>query len=78
MAGATMVEVVEGFGTSRRVLRAGRWALSDAVAYEILIVDTEEKVRDFLAEARPELGGHGLATTEAVTVVGGRWRRAAP
>lgn len=74
LAGATMVEVVEGYGASHLTHRASRWALSDAVAYEILVVDEEERVRAFLAEIGPELGRHGLATTETVTLVAGRWR----
>jgi PII-like signaling protein len=76
LAGATMVEVVGGFGVHHRTHTAGRWALSDAVAYEILIVDTEERLRPFLAEARSDIGERGLVVVETVQVAGGRMGRA--
>lgn len=72
LAGATMVEVVGGFGVHHRTHTAGRWALSDAVAYQILIVDTEERLRSFLDEARSEIGEHGFVVVETVQVAGGR------
>jgi PII-like signaling protein len=72
LAGATMVEVVAGFGSARRTRMSGRWALSDAVAYQILIVDTEDKIDRFLDQIRSEIAQRGLVTKEPVTAITGR------
>lgn len=72
LAGATMLEIIEGFGAARRTHTAGRWSLSDAVAYEILIVDTEEQTRRFIEAVAGEIGDRGLVVTEAVQIVSGR------
>lgn len=72
LAGATMVEVVAGFGAAHRTHVSSRWALSDAVAYQILIVDTEDKVDRFLDGIRSEIAERGLVTKESVTVISGR------
>lgn len=71
LAGATMLEVVEGFGSSHRTRLAGRWALSDAVAYELLLVDTEEKLTRFAEEVGPEIGPRGLVIRQPASLVGG-------
>lgn len=76
LAGATMLEVIGGFGADHRTHTAGRWALSDAVAYEILIVDTEERIGGFIEEVAAELGQQGLIVIETVELVGGRLGRA--
>jgi PII-like signaling protein len=78
LAGATMLEVIEGFGTSHRTRVSGRWAVSDAVAYQLLIVDTEDRVRRFIDEVRSELAGRGLVTEEPVTVLNGADRFTGP
>ena len=71
LAGATMVEVIAGLGADHRTRTSGRWALSDAVAYEILIVDSEAKIDRFLEEVRPEIAERGLVTKQPVKVVSG-------
>ncbi len=72
LAGATMVEVVAGFGAAHRARTSGTWALSDAIAYEILIVDTEDKLDRFLDQIRSRIADRGVVTKESVTVVTGR------
>jgi PII-like signaling protein len=71
LAGATMVEVVSGFGAEHRTRAAGRWALSDAVAYEILIVDAEDKVNLFIDAVRSEIADRGIVVMQAVELVSG-------
>jgi PII-like signaling protein len=72
LAGATTVEVIAGFGAAHRTRTSGRWALSDAVAYQILIVDTEDKIDRFLDQVRPEIAERGLVTKDPVSVISGR------
>lgn len=72
LAGATMVEVIAGFGDAHRTRMAGRWALSDAVAYQILVVDSEDKIDRFLDEVRADIAERGFITKEPVTVISGR------
>lgn len=72
LAGATMLEVVEGLGGSHRAHLARRWSTTDAVAYELLIVDTEERISAFLTSVRGEMGDRGLVSRQAVTMVTGR------
>ncbi|MHB1854640.1 MAG: DUF190 domain-containing protein [Acidimicrobiales bacterium] len=72
LAGATMLEVVEGLGAAHRTHVARRLASTDAVAYELLIVDTADKLDRFLTEIRPEVAGRGLVASQPVTLVRGR------
>jgi PII-like signaling protein len=68
LAGATVFKGIEGYG-SHAVLHAARvFDLSTDLPVLVEIVDTEEKIRAFLPELEPLIGG-GLVTLEAIEVI---------
>jgi hypothetical protein len=73
LAGATVFRGVEGFGAASRVIHTAKiLRLSEDLPLLVEIVDSEEKVRDFLPVLDclfEEAGSGGLVTTEKVTVV---------
>lgn len=71
LAGATMVEVASGFGAPHATREPGPWSPSDAVAYEILMVDRHDRLAAFLDGVRADLAGHGVASVEPVGLVAG-------
>lgn len=81
LAGATVFRGVEGFGAASRVIHTAKiLRLSEDLPLLIEIVDSEEKVREFLPAVESlfeEVGCGGLVTTEKVTIVkyGGGKRR---
>lgn len=73
LAGATVFRGVEGFGAASRVIHTAKiLRLSEDLPLLVEIVDSEEKVRDFLPvldRLFDEVGCGGLVTTEKVNVV---------
>ena len=70
LAGASVFKGVEGFGASSVVHTARLLSLSEELPVAVIVVDAEERVRAFLPELTELLAGRGLATVEAVEVVG--------
>jgi len=68
LAGATVLRSPMGFGASSRVHTAKILQLSNDLPIVIEIVDTEEKLNNFLP-ALDEMMGGGLVTLEKVKVI---------
>jgi PII-like signaling protein len=68
LAGATVLHGIEGFGASNRVHTTRLLSLSADLPVTIIIVDTEEKIREFLPELE-ELITEGLAIVDQVEVI---------
>jgi hypothetical protein len=68
LAGATVLRGPMGFGKSSRVHTAKILRLSMDLPVVIEIVDSEEKIRDFLPSLNGMIGG-GLVTLEKVQVI---------
>jgi PII-like signaling protein len=68
LAGASVFHGVEGFGAGSRVHSARLLSLSEDLPVAVVIVDEEQRVRDFLPRLA-ELVGGGLVTLEQVEVV---------
>lgn len=68
LAGATVLRSPMGFGASSRVHTAKILQLSNDLPIVIEIVDTEEKLNDFLPILDEMMGG-GLVTLEKVKVI---------
>ena len=69
LAGATVLRGLMGFGHGREIHSAALEAVSTHLPVVVEIVDSEEKIRAFLPEAR-DLAGDALMTLERVQVVG--------
>jgi PII-like signaling protein len=54
-AGATVLEGIEGFGQSGRILRDSGWNLSNNREVIIEIVDERAKLEDFISRLEPNL-----------------------
>jgi PII-like signaling protein len=68
LAGATVFRAVEGYGARSRIHTLRLLSLADGLANLVMIVDTEERVREFV----PRLDGlftDGLVLLEPVEVV---------
>ncbi|GHF54761.1 UPF0166 protein [Amycolatopsis bartoniae] len=68
LAGATVFRAVEGYGAGSRIHTLRLLSLADGIANLVMIVDTEERVREFV----PRLDGlfvDGLVLLEPVEVV---------
>lgn len=68
MAGATVLQGVEGFGGSSRVHRRHPLAVSDDVPVTITVVDTAERIDVLVSELEPLLS-HGMVVRQPVEVV---------
>jgi PII-like signaling protein len=68
LAGATMLEGVEGFGQNGRILRERTWTLSNNLEVIIEIIDAGEKLRAFVDEIEPMLSD-AIVTFERANVV---------
>ena len=68
LAGATVIRGIEGYGASSRIHTAHLFRLSSDLPMLIVIVDAEERVREFLPQL-DELGLSGLVTLDEVHVV---------
>ena len=55
LAGATVLECIEGFGQNGKLLRDREWPLSSDTEMIIEIIDDREKLRDFLDLIEPWL-----------------------
>jgi PII-like signaling protein len=72
LAGATVWRGIEGFGAASRIHTASILRLSEDLPVLIEIVDSEEKVRDFLPRVEAlleEAGCGGLITLEKAEVI---------
>lgn len=67
MAGATVLRGLEGFGAHSRMHTAKILRLSQDLPIIIEIVDTAEKIQEFLSAIDGAIG-EGLATLEKVTI----------
>jgi PII-like signaling protein len=67
MAGATVLRGMEGFGRSSHLHTTRILRLSEDLPLVIEIVDTAEKIDQFLAEVDPMITG-GMVTVERVEV----------
>ncbi|MEU2715461.1 DUF190 domain-containing protein [Streptomyces sp. NPDC007205] len=68
LAGASVFRGVEGFGASSLIHTSRLLSLSEDLPVAIVIVDTEDRVRDFLPQL-DELVGEGLVTLDACEVI---------
>jgi len=68
MAGATVLRGILGFGANSRIHTAKVLRISEDLPVVIEIVDTEEKIRDFLPELDAMIG-EGLVTMEKAEVM---------
>ena len=68
MAGATVLRGVMGFGAHSRLHTAKILRLSEDLPLVVEIVDTPEKIADFLPKL-DEMIGEGLITVERVRVI---------
>ena len=68
MAGASVFRGFEGYGRSNHIHTTRILSLSDDLPIAVVIVDTEEKIRDFLPQVE-EVVTAGLITLGQVEVV---------
>ncbi|GAB3407612.1 DUF190 domain-containing protein [Flindersiella endophytica] len=68
LAGASVLRGIEGYGASSRIHTTRLLSLSEDLPIAIVIVDTEEKVRDFLPQL-DELVSEGLVIVDPVEVI---------
>lgn len=68
LAGASVFHGIEGYGKSNHIHTTRILSLTEDLPCEIVIVDTDEKVRRFLPEL-DELVTEGLITLDEVEVV---------
>ncbi|MFB9834019.1 DUF190 domain-containing protein [Actinoallomurus acaciae] len=67
LAGASVFRGIEGYGASSRIHTSRLLSLSDDLPLAIVIVDTEDKIVEFLLEL-DDLIDEGLVTLEPVEV----------
>lgn len=68
LAGASVLRGIEGFGASSRIHTTRLLSLSQDLPVMIVIVDTEQKIRDFLPQL-DELVTEGLVIIDPVEVI---------
>lgn len=68
LAGATVIRGIEGFGASQHIHTTRLLSLSEDLPVVIIIVDEEEKVRQFIPQL-DELVTEGLVILDDVEVV---------
>jgi len=68
LAGASVVRGIEGYGASSDIHTARLLSLSEDLPLVIVIVDAEERIREFLPQL-DELIGEGLVIIDPVEVV---------
>lgn len=69
LAGASLFRGVEGFGSSQLVHTSRILDLSDRLPMMVLIVDSQQKIQDFLPQVE-ELNTGGVICVDDVTVIG--------
>src|SRR3954451_24250824 len=68
LAGASVLRGIEGFGASSHIHTARLLSLSEDLPLAIIIVDAEDRIREFLPQL-DELIGEGLVIIDPVEVV---------
>ena len=68
LAGASVMRGIEGFGASSHIHTARLLSLSEDLPLAIIIVDSDERIREFLPQL-DELITEGLVTIDPVEVV---------
>lgn len=68
LAGATVLRGIEGFGANSRIHTAHLFRLSQDLPLLILIVDAEDRIREFLPQL-DELVTNGMVTLDEVEAV---------
>ncbi len=68
LAGASVLRGIEGYGASSRIHTSRILSLSDDLPLAIIIVDAEDKIRDFLPQL-DELVTEGLVIIDPVEVI---------
>jgi PII-like signaling protein len=68
LAGASVVRGIEGYGASSRIHTSRILSLSEDLPLVIVIVDAEQKIRDFLPQL-DELVSEGLVILDEVEVI---------
>ncbi len=68
LAGATVLHGVEGYGASSRIHTTRLLSLSEDLPVVVVIVDTDERIRDFLPQL-DHLVHEGLVVLDPVEVV---------
>ena len=68
LAGASVLRGIEGFGASSRIHTSRILSLSDDLPMAIIIVDAEDKIREFLPQL-DELVTEGLVIIDPVEVI---------
>lgn len=68
LAGATVIRGIEGYGATSRIHTTHLFRLSEDLPLLILIVDDEQRVRDFLPRL-DELDISGLVALDAVDTI---------
>jgi uncharacterized protein len=68
LAGASVLRGIEGYGASSRIHTSRILSLSDDLPLAIIIVDAEDKIREFLPQL-DELVSEGLVIMDPVEVI---------
>jgi PII-like signaling protein len=68
LAGATLLEAIEGFGQSGKLLSESKWKLSNNMEVIVEIIDEDAKIRAFVDEIEPMLSD-AIVTLERAHVV---------
>lgn len=68
LAGATLLRGIGGLGEDGRLLERGRWSLAEHVPVIVELVDTRERIGQFLATVG-EVAPHAVATLERAHVM---------
>jgi len=68
LAGASVLRGIEGYGASSRIHTSRILSLSDDLPLAIIVVDAEDKIRDFLPQL-DELVTEGLVIIDPVEVI---------
>ncbi|MEU6131466.1 DUF190 domain-containing protein [Saccharopolyspora sp. NPDC047091] len=69
LAGATVLRGVEGYGLSSRVHTTRLLDLAEDLPVLVVIVDSEQKVRDFLPQLDGLIGDGAVVLDEVETIV---------
>lgn len=68
LAGASVIQGIEGYGASSRIHTARMLSLSEDLPVAVIIVDAEERIRAFLPQL-DELVVEGLVIIDPVEVI---------
>lgn len=68
LAGASVLRGIEGYGVTERIHTSHFFRLNDDVPVIVVIVDTEQRIRNFLPQVE-ELVATGLAVLDEVETV---------